>query len=63
MSKVIFTSFAGGNTQFRGSADRIRREAIVSGFFDLVYVYDDLRHPKNLKEFFKKNSAKLFQKG
>ena len=63
MSKVIFTSFAGGSTQFRASADRIRREAIESGFFDLVYVYDDLRHPKNLKEFFKKNSAKLIEKG
>ena len=63
MSKVIFTSFAGGSTQFRASADRIRREAIVSGFFDRVCVYDDLRHPKNLKNFFKKNSAKLIEKG
>lgn len=63
MTKVIFTSFAGGSTQFRGSADRIRSEAIVSGFFDLVYVYDDIRHPKNLKEFFKKNSDKLVEKG
>ena len=63
MSKVIFTSFAGGSAQFRAAASRIRREANESGFFDLVYVYDDLRHPKNLKEFFTKNPTKLIEKG
>jgi hypothetical protein len=60
---IIFTSFAGGNLDYRLSAKRIREEAISSQFFDRVCVYDDLNSSIGLGEFIGQNQLLLRMRG
>ena len=60
---IIFTSFAGGNLNYRLAAKRIREEAISSKFFDKVCVYDDLSPSFSLGDFIEKNRHMLKMRG
>jgi len=60
---IIFTSFAGGNLNYRLAAKRIREEAISSKFFDKVCVYDDLSPSCGLADFIEKNRPMLKMRG
>lgn len=61
--KIHFTSFAGGNGDYRASAMRIRSEAYNCGYFDEIHVCDDETAYPILKMFLSSQGDTLKSRG